>query len=281
MADRKWGTAIEGRYGAALAMVLLALPPALAGCADHVQSSLATCPCSQGMVCCESGVCAADESACAQATSALSNDSAGHWTGYVENFAFASGSDALDLTLTAGSDGSLSGQLILGMGTMPPPATDGTVGWPSGQFSFDSLGLPLGALEGYGYHLNNVKWTALRLQFEIDIAEPWGPWCRLQNSSDSACVQVHGGYGTNAGECFTPTGMQQVDCGLVYLCADADVCVCSPAGCDAATAPIYQFDVALRNNDGDGSVVDNRTPGVTLPGQMPATHNVRLIRASN
>src|SRR5438270_13792857 len=71
MADRAWERVIQRGYRGAWAAILLALPPAIAGCADHVQSSLATCPCSQGTTCCSSGVCAADDSACEQATSAL------------------------------------------------------------------------------------------------------------------------------------------------------------------------------------------------------------------
>src|SRR5947209_4042030 len=80
MTDKTGAGVIQLGYRAAWAAILLALPPAVAGCADHVQSSLATCPCSQETTCCSSGVCAASESACGQATSALSNESAGHWT---------------------------------------------------------------------------------------------------------------------------------------------------------------------------------------------------------
>jgi len=80
-----WMTRIVQRHlnEAIVGAGLLALSAAAAsGCADHVQSEVVACPCNTG-ICCASGVCAANENACEQATQGLSAESTGHWTGYV------------------------------------------------------------------------------------------------------------------------------------------------------------------------------------------------------
>jgi hypothetical protein len=277
---------LSGRW-AWWAAALLALSSAAAGggCADHVQSAVVTCPCDTG-VCCTSGVCAANENACEQATQALSSESAGRWTGYIESFTFPSGSDALDLTLQSETDGTFSGQLVMGAGTMPPPPTDPNVGWPPPPYSYAHQG-PL--LEGAVYHVVNLRWTALRLRFDVLVLQPWGPWCELQSSyvdgfevlpsgnqplygcappadayesqGSGHCVRVHDGERT------------PVDCDWLSLCSSA-VCECDAQGCGETTLlnPLnsMSFDVALRGNLGDGTV-----------GGLITDHNVRLIRASN
>jgi hypothetical protein len=276
-----------GSWGAAL----LALLMAGSGCADHVQSTVVACPCSQG-VCCTSGVCASDENACEQATQALSSESVGHWTGYTESVAFTTGSDAVDLTLHQEADGSLAGEVIFGTGTPPPPPTDGTVGWPAGYFSPDDAYPAIGLMAGFPYHVQNVEWTALRLRFDTVLSEPWGPWCRLQSSvqwsvdppawsCSGANNSVRAGYppkcfiGAQIGE----MGME-VDCDWLTLCeAGSPACACNATSCDVGTEKGYAFDIALRGNTGDGSIRDARPP---LDGTTPRpAYNLRLIRASN
>ena len=284
-----------GGNGVWWAGTLVAALAGAPGCADHVQSTVAVCPCDRG-VCCSSGVCAADENACTQATSALSLESAGHWTGYIENDTLMSGSDALDLTLQAASDGTLSGQIILGSGTAPAPATDGSVGWPAGYTLQGFEPLHIGVIEGFGYTATNVRWTALRLRFEINLGEPWGPWCHLQQPytwapGNTTCVP-DGGFGgdfeepqpqgqcsvTDASGTSTPT-----DCYKLLLCQpESSACDCTDAGCTGGTTLSVAFDVALSGDEGSGSLVDvpDKVPGandVTVLG----SHNVRLIRASN
>jgi len=280
---RTKGIAHAGPWGAAL----LALLVAGSGCADHVQSTIVACPCSQG-VCCASGVCAADESTCEQATRALSSESAGHWTGYTESIAFASGSDAIDLSLHLEADGSLAGEVILGAGTPPPPPTDGTIGWPVGSFSPDDLDGPFGLLEGVPYHVQNVEWTALRLRFETILSEPWGPWCRLQSSFQwNVDPPAWSCGGTNNSStqlnplrCVTgqsASTLMEVDCGWLSLCS-SPACACTATGCDQGTEKGFAFDVALRGNTGDGSIRDEHP---TLDGTLRPAYNLRLIRASN
>jgi len=265
-------------------LALLALSGTAIGCADHVKSAVVTCPCDRG-ICCASGVCADDETACGAATQALSSASAGRWTGYIENFTFASGSDALDLTLHVEDDGSLAGELIMGQGPAPAPPTDPNVGWPVGveQPGFWQPN----PVEGLAYHLTNVRWTALRLQFDLNLSEPWGPWCEMQTSYDIRevggvtyenpwrCTPEDGWVGSGE-ECFQRVSADPsvpkvaIDCNKAALCGHEQPCHCTADGCAVATKPSASFDIALRGNDGDGSET-----------ALDESHNVRLIRASH
>ena len=290
----KGKTAENGiRWGATLAALLAGA----SGCADHVQSAVAVCPCDQG-VCCTSGVCASEQNACEQATQALSSESAGHWTGYIENHNLASGSDALDLTLTE-TGGSLSGQIILGQGTVPAPATDGTVGWGTDFLSpapwQDNIARDnIGVMEGFAYHVSNVRWTALRLRFEIDLGEPWGPWCRLQQASVlwtdptflASCIPTLGGQVGPYPDCAVAdsSGFSSIpiDCGKMALCwPNSGACTCTDSACDAGKTYGLTFDVALRADEGDGSVADRESSSTFPIPTILGSHNVRLIRASN
>ena len=273
-------------------LALLALPASVGavGCADHVQSSVVTCPCDHG-VCCDSGVCATDENSCAQATTALASELAGHWTGYIEDLAYPSGSNALNVTLRVNADGSVSGQLALGAGPAPAPPIDGTVGWPSSVSATQDPttgGQPEPGIEGYVYDVINLKWTALRLQFGIDITEAYGPWCRLQQphyiaetdtwscgASDTASYDAASGVCTVDDSSSGPT---QVDCGWVRLCVFGYAyCFCNATGCDTpyyasgSAVAFIEMDIALRGNVGDG----------TMAFGVGQTRNVRLIRASD
>lgn len=272
-------------WGAAL--LALSSAAATGGCADHVQGGVVTCPCDTG-VCCTSGVCAANENACEQATQALSSDAVGRWTGYIENYALQSGSGALDLTLDLGNDGLLSGHLIVGAGT--PPPVDGTVGWPAAH---DNLILdqnvkhpPL--VDGFAYHLTNVRWTALRLQFEVALGEPWGPWCALQqvyvwSPEEAACNPNGTGY-LDADHCVVveASGEQMPrDCERIALCEPSvGSCACTPASCGAGARFGLAFDIALHDNQGDGSF-DGSDHAPQGNFAFVLSRNVRLIRASN
>jgi hypothetical protein len=274
-------------------LVILALSSTAVGCADHVKSAVVTCPCERG-ICCASGVCADDESACAAATQALSSASVGHWTGYLENYAFPSGSDAVDLSLHVEADGSLAGEVVLGQGPAPAPPTDGSVAWPPGYPPANNNWYAK-PLEGFRHHLINVEWTALRLKFDLNVREAWGSWCRLQTSynlfrfvvpaGDTDQVPaVWGCSPTGDGRCTENLSADPnaapvpVDCGWATLCdqfTGVGVCECNAAGCDAKTEPYVSFDIALRDDEGNGSVA-TFFPLIDLNGR-----NVRLIRASH
>src|ERR1051325_5411462 len=79
-------------------------------CVDHVDTSLKSCPCAEGYVCCESGVCAADSGSCGAATAALSTSVQGSWSGYIENFR-SDAPDAVRINIAVAGDGTLSGEV--------------------------------------------------------------------------------------------------------------------------------------------------------------------------
>jgi hypothetical protein len=281
------------------------------GCVDKVDTAILSCPCATGYVCCESGVCATDQTGCTAATAALSASVAGHWTGYIENL--ASGDDAVDLTIALASDGSLTGQVKIGSGTVPAPATDGTVGWPA---SIDQ-GLettPPDYISGFAYTAQDMSWVAKRLKVRMPIYEPWEPWCALQQSyltpdgymcypgpnlvfTDSSQVTpAHDAAGnclidtdpTMTTDPLVPFGCTQFSmCNPVRACncmpggcncGGVGVCTCDATGCHAGSTwmsvPVGSwFDLTFHGNDGDGSVA------LGLGGQD--RHNVRLMRAAH
>jgi hypothetical protein len=159
------------------------------------------------------------------------------------------------------------------------------VGWPVGVVA--TSGGRIAPLEGVNYHLHNVRWTALRLQFDLNLSEPWTPWCHLQTSYDIReygvgtagdpwfCTPDSGWTGYN-GQCFQRLSADPaaapvaVDCGWAMFCNNHEPCSCTASGCDAAPGPTLSFDIALRDDEGSGS-----------ERYFEDTHNVRLIRASH
>ena len=172
-------------------VVGLAVPSA---CASHVPSGIAYCPCAAGNVCCESGVCAVEKDACAAATVALSQSAQGVWAGYFENF--KTEDDALRIAIAVASDGKLSGEIVVGTGPPPPPATNPDIAWPSPIAApmagpYDSWSPPVSPwnfpepsplMPGFVYHAENIRWEGQRLKFTYSTYEPWHPWCELQQS---------------------------------------------------------------------------------------------------
>jgi hypothetical protein len=275
----------------------------VAGCVDKVDTAVLSCPCATGYVCCESGVCATEQMGCAAATAALSATVAGHWTGYIENL--AGGDDAVDLTIAVASDGSLSGQVTIGSGTPPAPATDGTVGWPASiDQGLDTV--PPTHLSGFAYTATDMSWLAKRLKIRVPTYEPWEPWCALQQSyptPDGYRCYPAGNFMSlgAAGNCQIDTDPTMTTDPLVAIgctqyamcdtvracncpnppscnCGGNGVCECDATGCHAGSTwmsvPIGSwFDLSFHGNDGDGSVA------LGLGGQD--RYNVRLMRAPN
>jgi hypothetical protein len=262
----------------AWAAALLALSGSAAGCADHVQSAVVACPCDTG-VCCTSGVCAPSDNACEAATQALSSESAGHWTGYIEGLSNAElGSDALELTLEVDGSGALLGRLIVGSGPAPAPPTDGAVVWPPG--AADPLTATFSPVLGFAYHISNATWTALRLRFDVAMGEALAPWCHLQQpypTSDNPpgwrcapdTVQIDGGP-----PCYFDVQTQQTaDCGWIEMCLN-QTCDCNASGCEENLRNGLHLDVALHGDQGDGTVSPVGSAAIN-------TANIRLIRASH
>jgi hypothetical protein len=285
------------------AALAAALALSAVACAKDVPTGAQPCPCADGYVCCQSGVCAQGQDSCDEATSALSAQAVGQWTGYIENYTgLASGADTLTLSFRVADDGTLQGSAKLGDATPPAPPTDPKVPWPPG-ITYDNAGLlSNGPWEGFAYTAHALKWEARRLKFDVYFAEPWKPWCELQTSymttrdngppyesvlpppwwtctpngswspspSDATMCQLDG-----------QAGGESIPCLDFALCSNyGDPCVCDSKGCTVpmtspSVTPVASFDIALTGDSGDGSMALGNGVGF---GQM---NNVRLVHASH
>lgn len=291
-------------------LVLLAGTAGAAGCVDRVDTAVLSCPCASGYVCCESGVCATDATGCSAATAALSASIAGQWTGYIENL--AGGDDALRIDIVVGDDGELSGQVRIGSGTPPAPATDGTLPWPASiDHGIDTV--PPTYISGFSYTAHDMSWHAKRLKILIPNHEPWQPWCALQQTHatpDGYRCYPGGDFQFSdlgmtapkldaAGNCLIDTDtdpdvvvLASIGCGQYAMCDTVKACVCTSSGCNCGgngvcecdatgchagstwmSVPIgYWLDLAFDEPDADGSL--------NLSAGGNELHNVRLMRAS-
>ena len=190
------------------------------------------------------------------------------WTGYIELHQFKSGSDTIKLSFAADSFGQVVGQVILGNGTAPPPATDPNVGYPEGKIDLFS------GIEGFPYSMLNGNFAANRLRFTLQGLEPWGGWCALQTpvaDSDTCLPQWMSNSDGNQNQCFLvnpvdgygdaapdPGLMVSVDCGKLILCNEARVCQCSTSSCglnqSEAENKTTSFDIAVSNGTASGSM---------------------------
>jgi hypothetical protein len=264
------------KLGAALAVAFT-----LSACAEKIPTETKPCPCADGDVCCDSGVCAADEAACGAATFALSKSIEGDWVGYFENF--LGGDDAVAIQLAVAGDGALSGRLVMGTATPPPPATDPDVQWPDpnpGTYapSYDPV-------LGFAYTLRDIRWEEKRLRFGYAMWEPWDPWCRLQQP-----VSLDGSYyecapngqnsdllSTQNGTCINSNAPSiPYRCFKTFYCDSSRVCTCDANGCVADTekctpqrcaADDGTFDLVIRGDIADGTAMlafDDRNYNIRL-----------------
>jgi cysteine-rich repeat protein len=192
------------------------------------------------------------------------------WTGYIENYQFASGSDAIDFTFAIDLSGHVIGKVVLGNGTPPPPATDPNVGYPANLPDPMGMGVldPVTGYwaEGFAYSMANGIFSPQRLRFVIQNFELWSGWCALQTPVDDSgmCLPNWGGsdspgYGT-VDRCYqsNPANGQAtlVDCGKLNLCVGSRVCLCSTTACvfDPNGGTPASFDLAISGNTANGSV---------------------------
>lgn len=280
----KEAVSVTTRAPARVAGLPLALAALVAGmatlsaCAEKLSSATASCPCATGNVCCSSGVCAADESACPAATLALAQESVGTWKGYIENFTFASGSDAISIALAvSGQD--VSGQVVFG-GTELVTADaggNGGAGVVDGPPTIGEAGVDYGReyREGFAYQATNIRWENRRLKLAVSLADGWVDLC-----ASFLPITVRGytficpngwGYSFDRGECTLNDGLP-IDCDLLARCGGQDAlhCACTETMCTPQGSNV-DLDVALQGRNGDGSEIG-------IGGGSP--YNVRLTRTS-
>lgn len=191
----------------------------------------------------------------------------GVWTGYFENFSFASGSDAVRLTVGKDAQGQATISVVLGSGTPPAPPTDPTKTWPI-ALADKTQSLPT-FIEGYSYPAYDITWSAGRLQFKLASKDPYGAWCGLQTSyalKDQPgrynCIPgIAGGSGWNTDPtmpiCWANDGstMTTVPCGQYLVCGLTSTCSCNASGCGATPAHDYSFDLTFSFGKGNGSAI--------------------------
>ena len=187
------------------------------------------------------------------------------WTGYVENYQFTSGSDAVKISFAVDPAGNLIGAVILGNGTPPPPATDPSVGYPPGLFSYpdEAWGALTYVAEGYAYPMHNGTLDGQRLRFGVDLQDLWRDWCALQTPlpGSSGCLPNWAGMATvdTCAQTNPTTGeIVPVDCGKFGLCQLTMMCVCDASGCQLQDhGATMMFDISINNNRADGSMDAN------------------------
>ena len=118
------------------------------------------------------------------------------WSGYVENYTFPSGADALLLTLTRNADGGVTGHAVFGNEPLYPPPTDGSVGYPVAD---EPYGIEPMSLEGFRYPLHDgTIEQGTRFRADLIPTELYASWCALQTPHASDFLLDDGGPRTGA-----------------------------------------------------------------------------------
>jgi hypothetical protein len=187
------------------------------------------------------------------------------WTGYIENFTFPSGSDAIKLTFATDANGVIGdGTITFGKGTPPPPATDPSIGYPPSLFPpgsntvVTSASASMLVFEGYTYALEQASISAHRFKGTFSIHEPWSTWCALQTppqqAADGMCLPNYSAGETPTGCVInTPGAETVVDCGRWSLCRFISVCTCSATACSTSDDS-GTLDIFLETDTASGSV---------------------------
>jgi hypothetical protein len=189
------------------------------------------------------------------------------WTGYIENFQFSSGSDAVKISFTADAAGHLVGTVKLGNGTPPPPPTDPNVGYPADLVGPGPLiiGPANYVAEGFSYSMLDATISGRRLQFRVGLWELWRDWCALQTPVDTSggCLPNWGsmisGDGKSCALGNPNTGQYEpVDCGKLVLCGGISMTCRCDAGTSSCTVDESSggitFDISMSAGLADGSV---------------------------
>lgn len=192
---------------------------------------------------------------------------AGTWTGYVENYQFPSGSGTIVLSFSGHDGGSVSGTIVFGQGSPPPPPTDPTVGYYPDGVNLSSA--PPGTIiEGFPYTVVAPSLAGTRARFGAVAREPYRPWCELQTSyvwmppCDFACTPSWPADISTPSDRVTlqnPSGGPNLimNTGRWAQCSGVDgVCDCDPTSCTVRfDAPNVSFDMQMTPGHLDGSVL--------------------------
>jgi len=204
------------------------------------------------------------------------------WTGYIENYMFPSGSDAVHISFVTDGAGQVSGFISLGNGTPPPPPTDPNVGYPADllQQAFDVTSASRSYVaEGFAYSMHAGTFIGGRLRFRQEGGDVWRDWCAIQTPAGTSgrCLPNAGfmisgdhmscGLYDSATQQYTP-----VDCGKLALCGGlGSVCRCDTQACtldENAGSGRTTFDITFDGLRASGST----------SGQLGDDRNVHLTK---
>ena len=189
----------------------------------------------------------------------------GTWVGYLENYKFPSGSDAVTLTLTNNA-GVLTGTASFGNGPAPPPPTDPNAAYPPG-FTGGMQFTPSLYMEGFVFTVLDGTFDGSRVQLGVQSTEVFKLYCGLQTqiwgqASDGgapyACLPNWGFLDMN-GSCSStnprdPTQIIAYPCEKLALC-NSSVCQCTQTSCALPVAtPTIHFDMVFTPGSLDGSI---------------------------
>jgi hypothetical protein len=225
----------------------------------------------------------------------------GVYRGYIESFKFSDGSDAIQLSLSFASDGTVTGTAYFGSGPTLAPPIDPAATYPPG-YGEPSAG-PLGTgqvLEGFAFTILAGTYQAPRLRLDVQPRELWKRWCELQTmiypyynglASGTGCGDLQG-YGClpNGGTRGTPTGCEvdpcfqsqpiPVDCGKMALCRTGPgPCTCTATSCSVRVDPYgtVAFDMQISGS------IDGSVTGIEAQGAPNAAshYNVHFMRVGD
>jgi hypothetical protein len=185
------------------------------------------------------------------------------WDGYVEMYAFASGSNRIRIRFDR--DGT-SGVVIFGEGTPPPPATNANVGYPPGDWYTTTRWEEL-VLEGVEYRFDRATNTLTHVVVAPDMDQIWATWCGLQIPIFAAQPPLPDWIGilppferiqTGDGTCaYTDrrTGDRvAIDCARLLLAAPSP-CDCTPDGCFVHHGWEFMIDFQVSGDQGTGHIM--------------------------
>jgi hypothetical protein len=184
------------------------------------------------------------------------------WTGYVENFKFKSGSDALKLSFATDDAGHAVGTITFGQGAPPPPATDPNVEYPPSFFASKPIAGTIGYIaEGYSYAFTGTR-EGSRLRFKAPLRQLWSGWCALQTAYPSGtCIPSNETRRDLAqNDCaYHDTSTKQwpaIDCGKLRLCVDVPPCQCDDTSCRVSlkVGGDVSLDVTISGSTARGSI---------------------------
>src|SRR6185369_7691200 len=270
----------------------LALIGSLSGCSQDLER--APCPCLAGWECCAARkICVRAGETCRSDPSDNDADKTdvsldrnllssyvGNWDGYVEGYAFPTGSPRLRVTL----DESGSGTVFIGDRQPLPLPTNPDVGYPETAFEGDPS-LQRGLFEGILYPIQSAHTLDDQLHFFVDAHAAFSTWCTLQTPDPAdgyLCVPVlKATYSTNGTFCsyeIPPSPPVQVDCNKLTLCVRWHVCVCDADACKATTGLSVSVNARFQTS------IDKLEGTILLPQDVNSTepyalHLVRSVSA--